>query len=180
MKIEIPTVSRDGSLLSRLLAIIIVGFDQVLEKESQLYLRLLVRLIDKGFDEYTGAREYLLEEVRTEDKLAYRMQIINHLENCVNALSRANKILNTLTNGIIVRKKNLPSELIRKNLKLINLIDNSILQILEKKSISDVRNRIEHLEEDIYLDTFKEGIFLDIDPDYKKICINNNCVSLDH
>ena len=70
--IKLPQVQRDGNLISRLLAIVIVGFDLVLDEKSRLYLRLLTRLIDKSYDEYDLARTCLIEEIKTGDKLALK------------------------------------------------------------------------------------------------------------
>ncbi len=172
-KPKIPQVSRDGNLISRLLPIIIVGSDRILGNESCLYLRLLTRLVDKAFDEYTTVANYLTKEIEINDKLTFRLEIINHLENCINAISRVSKILNILKIGIIRDKL-----LIKKNIDLTKLIDQKLLRKLRGSNIVSVRNRVEHIDEDIYLGELKQGIFLDIDSNYEKICIKNKCVSL--
>jgi hypothetical protein len=86
MQKQIPTINRDAPLVTRLLPIVIGGFDLILDKKSQLYFRLLCRLVDKSFKEYSIAKEHIDEEIKTKDKLAYRFSIIDHLENCINAI----------------------------------------------------------------------------------------------
>jgi len=90
----IPSPSRECKLTNQLMVIVLGGFDSVLDKNGRLYLRLLCRLVDKAFNEYLLAREYLLEELKSKDKLAYRFSIIDHLENCFNALNRAISVFN--------------------------------------------------------------------------------------
>lgn len=160
--IQIPVVNRDGSLLTRLLPIAIIGADRVLDKQSQLYFRLLVRLVDKAFDEYSTAREYINKEIETNDKLAYRFGIINHLENCLNAINRAAKTFKTSMNG--------------KN-KLLDYMSKESLEKIAKCDTSTVRNRVEHIDEDIQKGKLHGPIFLDVDNNYEKICISNKCAT---
>jgi len=96
---KIPSINRDGPLLSRLATKTITGFDSVLDKESRLYLRFLARLTDKAFDEYGNTRNCLLKEIKTRDKFMLRFKIINHFENCINAVNRVGKVLDTTKNG---------------------------------------------------------------------------------
>lgn len=157
-----------------------VGFDGVLDKESRLYIRLLVRLIDKSFDEYMMAREYITEETKTQDKLAYRFNIISHLENSINAINRAIKIFEILIYGKKVnnpcKKGKLQRE--RKNLNILNFISSETLGKIKKHSVSKIRNRIEHIDVDIFDNEFKGTLFLDTDDKYEEICINNKCLPL--
>lgn len=173
--VQIPTINRDGTLVSRLIPVILVGAEEVLDRESKLYLRLLVRLIDKSFSEYTNATEYMEEELKKDDKLAYRFTIIGHLENCINAVSRISKIFNLVIDGKVKRKK-YKKEIIIKDYSISHLISDKSKKRIRGYSLSNIRNRIEHIDEDIYFNVFKGELFLDVDENYKQICINKQCV----
>jgi len=162
--IKIPIINRDTKLINRLMIIVIIGLDEVLGKNGKLYFRLLCRLVDKSFDEYLMAKNYILEEIKTKNKLVYRFIVINHLENCINALNRAIKVFNSS---------------IKTNESYINnfVSENTVAKI-KKLNVSPIRNRIEHIDEDIYKNEFKTDLFLDIDDEYKKICINSKCLLL--
>lgn len=162
--IKIPIIKKNTKLLKRLILIVTIGFDEVLGRNGKLYFRLLCRLIDKSFDEYLIARKLILEEVKTKDKLAYRFIIINHLENCINALNRAIKVFNSS---------------IKSNESYIrNFVSEDMIAKIGELNVSSIRNRVEHIDEDIYKKEFKTGLFLDIDDEYKKICINDRCLLL--
>lgn len=167
---SIPEPIRDRALITRLIPILLVGADRGLDRQSGLYLRLLTRLVDSAYTNYINAKELLDEEIKTGDKLAYRFQIVGLLETSVNSISRVAKVVDTLING----KKGMPA----KNLNLLNNIDLAILEKMESGKVVDVRNRVEHLDEDIYMESFQEGLFLDVDTGYENICINKKCISL--
>jgi len=161
---EIPSINRDAPLIIRLLPIIIVGLDGVLDAQGKLYFRLLGRLVDKAAEEYMKAKEYVEKEIETKDRLGYRFAIMDHLENCINALSRAAKALRSAVKG----KSNLLDYISKETLE----------KIIDDRKIRTIRNRIEHIDEDIQKGRFEEGLFLDIDESYKKICINRKCITL--
>jgi len=161
-KNQIPAVKRDASLLIRLLPIVLIGCDAVLDKKGQLYFRLLCRLVDKSFDEYSTAKEYIEREIETENKLEYRFIIIDHLENCINAINRAAKTLKSSIKG--------------EN-KLLQYMSKESLETLKKCDASTIRNRVEHIDEDIQKGKFRGQLFLDVDNNYEKICINDKCVT---
>jgi hypothetical protein len=161
-KNQIPAINRDASLLTRLLPIVIIGCDGVLDKKGQLYFRLLCRLVDKSFDEYSTAKEYIEREIETGNKLEYRFSIINHLENCINAINRAAKTLKSSIKG--------------EN-KLLEYMSKESLETLKKCDASTIRNRVEHIDEDIQKGKFRGQLFLDVDNNYEKICINYKCVT---
>jgi len=162
--IKIPIINRNTQLTKRLILIVIIGCDEVLGKNGKLYFRLLCRLVDKSFDEYLMARKFISEEIRTKDKLAYRFIVINHLENCINALNRVIKVFNSSikTNESYLR----------------NFVSKDMITKIKKLNVSPIRNRVEHIDEDIYKNEFKTGLFLDIDDEYKKICISGRCLLL--
>lgn len=161
-KNQIPAINRDGSLLTRLLPTVIIGADQVLDKRGRLYFRLLCRLVDKSFDEYSTAKEYIDQEIQIENRLEYRFNIINHLENCINAIDRAAKTLKSSTKG--------------EN-KLSEYMSKESMEAVEKYDASTVRNRVEHIDQDIQEGKFHGQLFLDVDDNYGKICINYKCVT---
>lgn len=158
----IPSPSRKCKLINQLMVIVLGGFDSVLDKNGRLYLRLLCRLVDKAFNEYLLAREYLLEELKSKDKLAYRLSIIDHLENCFNALNRAISVFNFS----------------KKNSTIGSIVSRDTKRKINKLNISQIRNTIEHIDKDIKKGLWKKGLFLDVDDEYKKICINDNCITL--
>ena len=170
----IPEPKRDGKLISRLLAVTIVGFDKVMDRESQLYLRLLARLVDKAFYEYCIVRELLLEEMKIGNRLAYRIEIVNNLENCVSAISGISKILYRLANGS-TRTGKRP---MKKNLDIYNLISDEMKQKVSTTTIWAIRNMIEHIDKEIYLGNFQDQLFLDINEKYETISINGKILSL--
>ena len=141
--IQIPTINRDGKLITRLLVIVLGGFDGALDKESQLFLRLLCRLVDKSYDEYMLAREYIKEEMKAEDKLAYRFSIINHLEDCLNAINRAINIFNILISGKTIGKHEIKT-IIKKDCSILKLISSETIAKIKKYKVSQIRNRIIH------------------------------------
>ncbi len=62
---------------------------------------MLCRLIDKAFEEYNAARQYIEEEIKSGNKLEFMFAIINHLENCINATNRTAKTFESAeSNGI--------------------------------------------------------------------------------
>lgn len=176
--IEIPEIKRDGKLLNRLFPVILGGFDQVMDKESQLYLRLLARLVDKAYSEYSIARAYLLEEIKENDKLAYRIEIINHFENCISAINRASKIMYILANGWSHKNNDGTKTIIKKDLDIYKLVRKDTREKIAAKSVSVVRNRVEHIDEDVYLNKFTDKLFLDVTDNYKNISINGKSLPL--
>ena len=161
---KIPKINREIALIKRLLIVVLGGLDGVLDKKGQLYFRLLCRLVDKSFDEYLMVREYIVEEIKTKDKLAYRFHIISHLENCINAINRAIRVFK--------------SSITKSNIK--NFVSESTIKEINRFSVSSIRNRIEHIDEDIYKKEINSGIFLDIDDKYKEICIGGKCISINN
>lgn len=159
---KIPLPKRDAGLVIRLKSITLFGFDNVLDKNGQLYLRLLCRLVDKAFYDYLSASEYLLEELKTKNKLAYRFSIIDHLENCINALGRAISVFNCS----------------KGRSSIGHLISRDTKRKIERLSVSEIRNDIEHIDKDIQKGLWQKGLFLDVDEEYKNICINNHCIAL--
>ncbi|MFA7244896.1 MAG: hypothetical protein WC070_01795 [Candidatus Magasanikbacteria bacterium] len=161
---KIPNIKIDFPLVSRFLPIILVGSEKVLDEKSKLYIRLLFRLVDKSWFKYEEVKESLEEEIKTGDKLIYRINIINNLEDCLYAINRFIKIFDIIING-----KNDD----KRKINLLKYIDKKTINRLKKYNVSKIRNRVEHINEDIFYNTFKKDLFLDVSEDYKSICINN-------
>jgi hypothetical protein len=162
MTSHIPMPTRDASLLIRLIPATIGGIDQKkLDKEGQLYLRLLCRLVDKAFDEYSYAAEYVEEEIKIGNKLSYGFTIINHLENCLNALNRTAKAFKCAEgNG------------------LFQLLNSGSQLKIKSRSVSSVRNMMEHMEQEIKRGDVQGSLFLNFDSNYEKVSINNKTLAL--
>lgn len=161
---EITKLQIDGKLVFRFIPVMLVGAERVLaENDSKLYIRLLVRLVDKACDDYKMVEAMVDEELSSGDKLANRFGIINHLEGCVNAINRAMKVANRI---FLNDENGAQNELLR----LIS--DTHLADRIVNYSTSSIRNRIEHIDEDIYKNKFYGNLFLDIDEKYEKICIN--------
>jgi len=172
--VEIPDVKVKHSLSSCLFPVILVAGTEILDKDSKFYIYLLVRLTDKSREEFMLAREYINKEQRSGDKLAHRFQIINHLENCINAISRSIKIFDVIHNG----KKEEKKLFINNNIKLLDHVSKKTITKIKRYKTSKIRNRIEHIEEDIYTNKFVTGLSVDIDVKYQNICINKRCISI--
>lgn len=177
--IDIPTINRDGSLKKRLFPLMMGGFLNILDKKSKLYTYLLVRLVDKAFDEYFEAKEYIEEEIKTGDKLTYMFGKINHLENCLNAISRAGKIFKIIVSGKIIKKDGV-KKVIKKKINIINFFNPEDIEEIKKSKNkeSTIRNRIEHINEDVYFNKFKQELSINVDEEYRKICINKKSITL--
>ncbi|MCK5211906.1 hypothetical protein KAJ89_04350 [Candidatus Parcubacteria bacterium] len=89
---------------------LLTGKYKNIDPKMEKYITVLVRLVDKAIYEYKMTREAVLDEVK-ENGLSYKQiikrgkgqllhttVIINHLENCINAIARCNKILKRITN----------------------------------------------------------------------------------
>lgn len=143
-KCEMPDIFVDGSAISRFLSGSLGG---AYEQDMEKYFSLLGRLIDKARHEYLAARNAAVLESSTSS--IETIEIINHLENCINALARVYKIFSQIGS----------------------------VGVSMQKSVSDVRNRIEHMDEDIA--EGKTGVTsLNISSDAKSIEILGKSLNL--
>ncbi len=151
------------SVVGHFLLTSLTGFDKKHEKKTMACLSVISRLVDKAKYEYLIARETVIEEEQ-ENKLTYEeimkrdsgqymytCPIINHLENCINALSRIFKLL-----------KLLPKE----------------YNFTHQKRIVDIRNAIEHMDERIT--SSKQGsLSLNISEDALSVEITGEIIKLE-
>jgi len=184
-----PEIKRDAPLLVRLLAIAFIGFDTVFDKAGGLYCRILCRLIDKAFKDYSSAKECVDKEIKSGDKLAWRILIIDHLEDCIFSMSRVIRIVDMLEKG--VRNKSFACCLNCK--QEVKVADNQFQKSdflkfsklrtfvkLRSKEIRSIRNRIEHIDEDVYFNIIEGPVFLDVDNDYEGVLLNRKYCSFIH
>ena len=151
------------SVVGHFLLTSLAGFDKKHAKQTIACLSVISRLVDKAKYEYSIARETVIEEEQ-ENKLTYdeimkrgsgqymyTCPIINHLENCINALSRIFKLL-----------KLLPKE----------------YNFTHQKKIVDIRNAIEHMDERIT--SSKQGsLSLNISEDALSVEITGEIIKLE-
>lgn len=171
---QIPTINRNGSLVNRLILIAVFsGFDSVLDKKGKLYFRLLCRLTDKAYSEYSIAKDLIEEEIKERDKIlregktiAYTFEIIDHMKNCLNAINRVAKTFNSLA---------------KDNSNLLNYLSKETLEEIKKFDVparkDSVRNRVEHIDEDIQEGRLGGSLFLALDNSYQRIGINNKWIT---
>jgi len=139
----------------------LVGSNSNLGPNFILYRKLFVRLADKAIYEYSIVREAVIDQINDKDGGIYIVPIINHLENCINALRR----LFCLFKYIKSVKQN------------YFFIDRNLRRSIDIKfhQIKGLRNLIEHMDEKILKGGIKKGqtIALDISEDASEIMIGD-------
>lgn len=168
-KNKIPELKSKKDLVNRLFVHFLGNFWGVLDKESRNYFHLMMVLIDKSIYEYNNFYGYVEKELKENDPLSYRLKIIWHLENCINAVSRASKILRTILIGVKGQKK-------AKDIS--KLLKQNIVKKLEESKIFEIRNRVEHIDEDIFNSLLKGPFLVSLDENYANIVINENGIAL--
>jgi hypothetical protein len=153
--LNIPKPVMRSRLIIRMMVVSMGGFDAYMDQRSRSYIRILCRLIDKCYREYEEVSSRLRLQAESGDKLAHWEQISDHLENFINALARAACIFQQVSND--------NSSYIRK------LLDTDALAFLSGAESRKVRNRIEHLDEDIQQDKPGDGLVVRISDDEKTI-----------
>ena len=133
----------DSPLINRLIVQLLVG-ERGLSRKAQLYRRNFVRLIDKALREYHNAREAILAQVAEanrstkemieEGRGIYIIGFTDHIENCINAVRRLYGLLERIKSE--KESPEFPRELRR-------------LVETQSKSILDVRDTVEHVDERI-------------------------------
>lgn len=126
---------RPGAVSCYLVKTLVGGYLYT-SREHERLLPVLVRLLDKASDEYTTTRELILAEIREQNitpeqlkaqnnkQYFHFIKVIDHLENCINAINRASNILLTL-----------------KAAEFKDFLNGSILK--------NIRDKIEHIDNDV-------------------------------
>jgi translation initiation factor 2 beta subunit (eIF-2beta)/eIF-5 len=143
------------------------GMLEPLDRKSRLALIIFSRLIDKASGEYIESKELLETDVSNSKKAFLELQAHNHLENCINALNRVINLFDECSKH----------ESTDYNLRLF--FSKQTLDNIQSYSVSHVRNRIEHIDEDISDDDVSGGIILSVDHDNDRVCINERCISFE-
>jgi len=147
---RMPDISKLETLFPGFMTAIMATEGKMLSPRERLYIRNFVRLVEKAVNEYKKARECIIAQVNeTQCNVdvvkcpvhvitLYTFGIIDHLENCINAIRRLFKLLDS------VKSK-------RGGLS----IDRNLRKRIEshKTEIIDIRVAIEHIDEKI-----REGV----------------------
>jgi hypothetical protein len=131
----------DSPLITRLLPQLLIG-EPKLSQKTALYRRNFIRLIDKALREYNEARNHLLNEVTVPKRSLYVIGFTDHMENCINAISRLFRLLDRINS----EKDSLKSP--RALRRLLHT---------KNKLITDFRNSVEHIDEQIQKDEIFSG-----------------------
>ncbi len=148
---KMPDLSSLDLLINRLIVQLLIG-NPGLSQKASLYRRNFVRLVDKALREYAEAREAILADISDANrsvkdlkKYGRRMHFIaftDHIETCINAVARLYKILERIK--LEKQSPAWPRELRR-------------LLETKGKSIADIRNAVEHIEEKIQKGELGQG-----------------------
>ena len=138
---KMPDLSGLKSLVGTLLIQLLMG-ERDLSQKARLYRRNFVRLLDKALTEYHEARQCILAEIAEANRppkemikhgrSIYILAFTNHIETCINAVSRLYKLLERIKS-----EKDSPA-VPRELRKLVET---------KSKSIDYIRNAVEHMDE---------------------------------
>lgn len=141
---KMPDLSTLEPLWTRLFPLLMIGAPG-LAKNTGLYLREYVRLVEKALREYGEARNANLEviaeindkgkESKQSARLACVFVFADHMETCIDAIRRIYRLMD----GIIRTKED--STLVPRELrKLVST---------NRESVTGIRDTIQHLDKDI-------------------------------
>jgi hypothetical protein len=141
---KMPDLSTLEPLWTRLVPLLLIG-EPGLGKNTGLYLREYIRLVEKALHEYDEARNAILNVVaeitdkgkrsKQSARLAFVFLFADHMETCIDAIRRIYRLMD----GIIRTKED--STLVPKELRRLVLTN--------RDSITGIRDTIQHLDEDI-------------------------------
>jgi len=133
----------DSPLIGRLFVQLLVG-EPGLSQKASLYRRNFIRLLDKALREYREAREAILADIaeanrsakekRKDGRRIHFIAFTDHIETCINAVSRLFRLLERI-----------------KSEKESPAFPRVLRRLVETKSesIANVRNAVEHIDEQI-------------------------------
>jgi hypothetical protein len=156
-----PDLSGKVSPLFPFLAVQLLAGEKGLSRKASLYRREFIRLVDKAAREYREAREVLLDEVAVQGRNLRFYVFTDHMETCINAVSRLSKLLKRIKSE--KEAPDFPRELRR---------------LVEKHSefVTDVRDTVEHMDERIQKGAIAPGkpIMLTCSQEGDKILVSNS------
>jgi hypothetical protein len=128
----------DTPLWNRLIVRVAVG-ERNISLKASLYRRNFIRLIDKALREYGDARKVILAQIEEPSRLGYVFKFTDHIENCINAVSRLFRLLDR-----ICSEKDSP------------VFPRSLKKLVQTKNtlITKTRNSVEHIDERIQGDGY--------------------------
>lgn len=148
-----------GPILGQLMVQLLLG-EPGLSREFKLYRRNYIRLLRKAAYEYKQARETILEWISDHQNLNLPSLFTNHMENCINSISRILKLMYRMKSDKAA--PNIPEET-RKS--------------LEKQfdSFREFRNTIEHIDEVISKGEISKGnpVMLVLNSNHDGVVISN-------
>lgn len=130
-------IKRDFRLLQQFIPIQLCGFTVFFDKKTRRYISMLVRLIDKATLNYNLIIEHTIKLKNGENiEFGDFLSLTDYAEDCIIALSRAIKIIEAVVSD--------------NSTNLKDFIDSNILEkVKNNKNVVNVRNRMEHISEDI-------------------------------
>ena len=143
-------------LIGYLIIQLLSGGDKKLSPELGAYRRSFVRLVDHAWNEYYQAKNELIKEIK-RDKTTYMMEFTNHIETCFNVIKRLSMLMKRINN-----EESSP------------MIPDHLKDILDNKTIIDIRNTVEHLDERIQNRKIPKGrpIMLTVGPNADSLLIS--------
>jgi len=165
---KMPKLKVDRKLVNDFLLCQLIGAGIGTDKKFEQYRTNYVRLVDKAIHEYNSVREAVTCQIEDKKRGIFILPIINHMENCINATNRANKILKRIISN--------PGNGFDFDRAAKRMVDSYI----NNAGISDLRNTIEHIEECILNDEIQndEKVALDISEDASKIIIADKVLEI--
>lgn len=166
-------VGEGPGLIPRLIATAAgAGVKGIGEAEGK-HIRVLAHVVDKAIREYITAREHVLLQVGEPDRShaellegrhLYIFGIAGHLETCINSVRRASRHL----------------EAIRRVGGFLS-VDRQTKRVLEwdSRSVREMRDSIEHLDEDIQRRSFDGPLLLSLGEDASTVALGDRTLRLD-
>lgn len=143
---------------------VVLGGGRLTKPKATAYYWGFIRIVDKVVYEYQLARESLENAIARDKRMTSYFRCISHLETCVQSLRRAVQYLEGL------KRCRVP-------------VDRTTRRLIEScfKEIKNIRDEIEHIDEDIHKEVVPEGepLALIITDDEKSIQIASHSLSFD-
>ena len=157
-----------------LLNLVFSRLDENMERNTAIYRKIYIRLMDKALDEYNEARNHIVEQIlegnrateqpQRKSRVIYMLKFVDHMENCIGTMRRILRLLETL-------KKN------RQGLIFPQIIRRQIESL--STPLVGLRNTIEHIEGEIQKDNIKEDgpVMIKISSEQDGVSVGNHSMS---